>query len=86
MKTKARPRPRRKFTHEWLSAEQVAFLISMSTAWLAAQRIKKPLYGRNRGPAFHKFGGAILYDRADVESWIQDCRCGRVGDMKGNVE
>jgi predicted DNA-binding transcriptional regulator AlpA len=47
-----------------LSVQQAAKLLSVSTSWLNKARLV------GNGPQFMKLGRRVLYDTADIESWL----------------
>jgi len=51
-----------------LSEQQVAEIIHAKKQTLRAWRV------RRKGPPYYKLNGRILYDRKDVEGWIEGCR------------
>ncbi len=52
----------------FLAEEQAAEILQAKKQTLRAWR------HRNKGPAFYKVNGRVLYKREDVEAWIEQCR------------
>lgn len=54
-----------------LTEAQAAHYLGLSRAFLSRARIESC-----EGPAFVRCGGAIRYDRQDLDKWIDANRCG----------
>ena len=52
--------------HEYLRAPEAARLLRLSCSTLAKMRM------RGEGPPFSRAGRTVIYDRADLEAWLQE--------------
>lgn len=57
-------------TARLLKPKDAATYIGMSHSWLAKSRLNGPLENSLNVPKFIKVGSAVLYDRKDLDSWI----------------
>ena len=51
-----------------LTTREAALYLRISKSWLDQGR------SQGTGPAFHRVGGAIRYQKRDLDAWLVSCR------------
>lgn len=52
---------------KWITRDDLAIRLGIKRQTLADWAVKKV------GPRYHRFGGCVRYDLAEVEAWEADC-------------
>lgn len=66
-----------------LTDEEAANYISMSVAYLRADRSRGPVGGSTPGPPWLRLGRSIRYRKQDLDTWLSGQRVDRIAARGG---